>query len=212
MIFEGVVLMTSYLLIGCGGNIKNTLSDNYVTEEEDKQRREFREKYMKGGEKFIETFCKDAIQSLSNKKKKNSKNITDYFATEKVGKNVTGEKYWVKINETEKKKFIELIVKHISYSFLKIFKLNISTINSNRARKSGDKITVYVKINGISSIWYLLTYNNTFKILEISIDDLNLVQSLKAQFSSDIEKKGNFGKFLIDYEKNVKLLEYSLQK
>lgn len=140
-------------------------------------------------------------------KSKNSNDLKSFVDLEFMAKATTG-KYWKKTTDLEKKKFrVELFRKFFNFINVHVENLKEIKFNEKSVKTRGPKL-IYIdgeidtkKFKKVKVTWKLSS--KTLKILDIDIEKISLVKSLRLEIKELLRKhRGDFSKFMSLYFKH----------
>jgi phospholipid transport system substrate-binding protein len=145
------------------------------------------EDFLKGKiTKVIDTLQKSNLPEKA-KKEKLSGIASTLFDFPLMAKLSLGKEHWFSLNESERKQFTSLFINRLESVYLdKMVHYTNEEVRYGPAAFSGRKVQIptYLLSSGkeISILYRLYQSGNSWKLYDVEIQDVSLVQSYKAQF------------------------------
>ncbi len=130
--------------------------------------------------------------------------VTPMFDFELMAKLSLGRKYWPGLSQEEKERFTELFIKRLKASYLKNFMLYSDEKVDYEAPlqvKGKIHIPTYLVSKGkkISMLYKFFKAGNDWRIYDLEIQGVSIIQSYRSQFSRILES-GTVGDLLLKLE------------
>ena len=114
--------------------------------------------------------------------------ITPMFAFSQMAKLTLGKKYWPGLSKEKKERFTELFVKRLKDSYSKKLMLYTNEkVVYDKSVQVDKKLQIQTHLvsdnNNISMIYKLYKLKDTWKIYDIEIQGVSIIQSYRSQFS-----------------------------
>ena len=161
--------------------------------------------FSDGAKKFVEVLADDAIRSLSvndisqdERSARFRKLMLRTFAIKGIAKFVLG-RHWRKASEPARKEYLRLFEDLLVATYAQRFaKYAGETLNIIRAELRGQRdVIVYSTMLRVDSTkplkiaWRVRgTKSGTYKIVDIMVEGISMIQTQKSEFSSFIKKNG----------------------
>ncbi len=158
-----------------------------------------------GAKKFVEVLADDAIRSLAVNDISESERASRFrilmhknFAIKGIGKFVLG-RYWRKASDPIRKEYLRLFEDLLVSSYAQRFaKYAGETLNISRAEVRGQRdVIVHSTMLRVDSAkplkiaWRVRgTKSGTYKIVDIMVEGISMIQTQKSEFNSFIKKNG----------------------
>ena len=162
------------------------------------------DEFSDGAHKFVRSLADKAISSLTGtsisgyQRKKNFRDLfRAHFDIDTIGKRVLG-RHWRKTSASERKEFLGLFEDFIVNTYVKRFRkytnesLSISGASS-RNRRTAIVHSHIVRGGGVPSIrvdWRVSFPDGHYKVVDLVVEGVSMVQTQRAEFSSVIRRGG----------------------
>ncbi len=173
--------------------------------------------FTTGANKFVRSLADEAVASLTSKKvgdrQRESalrKILRSYFDVNSIGRRALG-RYWKKASKSEKVEYLHLFEDLIVSTYAKRFKdYSNEKLSIEKATSSGNQILVHSLLargaqKPIRVDWRLDFPDGKYKIIDIVVEGVSMVQTQRSEFSSVIRRSGGEVKGLLTALKNKTL-------
>ena len=151
------------------------------------------ETFLKGQiDRVIQTLTVDGV-SEETKKSLVSDIASSFFDFPLMAKLTLGRQHWSALSEAERKKFTDLFVERLKSSYLdKMMHYTKETILYSAPITAGKKVHIPTTLisddKKISMLYKLYKSDRNWKLYDMEIQDVSLVQSFRSQFSEILAK------------------------
>ena len=173
--------------------------------------------FTSGAEKFVESLANSAISSLTNQtltQKERQNNfrglLRDYFDINGIGKWALG-RYWRKASQKERTEYLELFENLIVGTYSNRFNAYSDEKLLVKGSTSRGRFALVKSLlnrdnqKPIRIDWRVTRPDGSYKIFDIVVEGVSMIQTQRSEFSSVIRRNGgNVSGLLIALRKKVK--------
>jgi len=140
-----------------------------------------------------ESSLNNKIEDIHERKVKQWKLISPSFNFEKISQRVMGE-YWETCRFEEKCEFVELFTDHLKHSYVNkansLFGKKIISLKEKQFNKFAKVQTILLTTSGkeVSTDFYLLRENGEWKICDLVVEGVSLVNNYHSQIVNTLDK------------------------
>ncbi len=160
--------------------------------------------FSAGAHKFVRQLADNAIKSMTGEKVTDNQRVTrfrglfrQYFDLTTIGKRVLG-RHWRKAKPVERKEFLSLFENLIVTTYGKRFRAytNETLTISGAAPRGQSSTTVHSRVRrgngapGIRVDWRVGYPDGSYKIIDVVVEGVSLVQTQRSEFTSVILRNG----------------------